>query len=309
MKEVPFSGPDADKATKEFVEKRGKGSGKLGMVRTYRADVQELITKKKVTRTHVAMAEEERRRAIGESSVWEEQKATSLLPLFIAAAFLLIGVSILLYDLTGKSISIFEDTGPKQVFVIPDGQTQVVKLSKFTRDELTVKLRMLVREKKLPQGAHLRVGYRASSGTSTLMLPLQSFFLTLEGAVPDTLTRSLGGAYEGGIISAGETKGYLLFTTTYYENSVVGLLSWEKRMFKDLYPVIDPLRAELLPTATEGTWKAQTWDGNDLRVFTTTDERVALVYGWVSKEHLIITGSIQSFTELARGIRGETPER
>ena len=83
MKEVPFSGADAEQASKEFSQKKPQES-RLSHVRTYRADVEELITKKKVTRTHVAIAEEERRRAIGESSVWEAQKTTSILPLFIA---------------------------------------------------------------------------------------------------------------------------------------------------------------------------------------------------------------------------------
>lgn len=302
MKEVPFSGPGAEQTVKEFAEKRQKGSGKLGMVRTYRADVQELIAKKKVTRTHVAMAEEERRRAIGESSVWEERKATSVLPLVFAGIFLLVGLSMLFYDLTGRSFTIFPSSSIDRTFVVPGGETRSVKLSQFTRNDLTLQIRSIVRGQKLSQGSYLRLGFFANSGTTTLPLPMRSFFSILEGGAPETLVRSLSGEYEGGLMSAGETKGYLIFTTTYYEGAVVGLLEWEKRMFRNLYPIIDPLRAELLPGAVGGTWKAQTWNGNDLRVFTTEDDRVALVYGWVGKKHLIITGSIQVFSELARKI-------
>ncbi len=304
MKEVPFDGKEAEKASKDFAKQKSE-KGKLSTIRTYRADVEELITKKKITRTHVAIAEEERRRALGESSVWEERKATSILPLLIACVFLLLGVSILFYDLTGRSIPVFSFSTPSQSFLIPGEKTHLMGLTRYTRDELTRETRTLVRGQKLAQGERLRIGFRARTGTSSLALPLKNFLLTLEGSIPNALERSLSPLYEGGLMSAGETKGYLVFTTTYYENSVVGLLSWEKQMMRDLYPIIDPLRAELLPSATVGTWRAQTWNGYDLRVFTTTDGRVALVYGWVDRKTLIVTGSIQIFTELARMI--DTP--
>jgi hypothetical protein len=300
MKEVPFSGADAQKASDAFLNRKKATESRLSSVRTYRADVQELITKKKVTRTHVAIAEEERRRAIGESSVWEEQKATSVLPLIIAGLFILIGTSVIFYDLAGKSFPILQREIPMQPFLVSGENTRVVGLSLFTRDELAKEIRGIVRKEKLAQGTHLRMSFRAQKDTNSLPVPIKTFLLSLEGTVPDALSRSLSTNYEGGLMSAGETKGYLVFTTTYYENSVVGLLSWEKYMMRDLYPVIDPLRAELLPTPTEGTWRAQTWNGYDLRVFTTTDGRVALVYGWINKKTLIITGSLQVFSELTR---------
>jgi hypothetical protein len=299
MKEVVASGESIEKIQKDLAQKKPV-SGRLGHVRTYRQDVAELITKKKVTRTHVAIAEEERRRAIGESSVWEGEKPASMFPLFFAGIFLLVGLSILFYNIAGKNIPLFIDRTPPQIFLIPNGTTHSLGLSRYTRDELTRGIRDISRKEKLPQGAHLRISYRAHSGTSSLALPLKNFFLTLEGNIPDTLTRSIAPLYEGGLISAGETKGYLVFTTTYYENAVVGLLAWEKQMVRDLYPVIDPLRAELVPTPAVGTWRAELWQGNDLRVFTTTEGRVALVYGWVDKKTLIITGNVQVFTELVR---------
>jgi len=302
MKEVPFEGKGVDKASKDFSDQKKKEGGRLSAVRTYRADVEGLISKKNITRTHIAMAEEERRRAIGESAVWEQQTTSSVLPLLLAGMFLLVGVSILLYDLSGKSISIFSGGGPTQTFLVSAEKTQIIGLTQYTRAELTKEVRDIVRGQKLAQGDRIRIGFRAQTGTSSLSLPLKNFFLTLEGSVPDAFSRSLKPLYEGGLMSAGETKGYLVFTTEYYENTVVGLLSWEKQMMRDLYPLIDPLRAELLPSATEGTWKAQTWNGYDLRVFTTTDGRVALVYGWVDRKTLIITGGIQIFTELARSI-------
>ena len=303
MKEVPFEGKSAEKGSKDFTDRKKQQSGKLSTVRTYRADVEELLTKKKITRTHIAIAEEERRRAIGESALWEEQKASSILPLIIAAVFLLVGVGILLYDLVGKNVPIVSRNMTPGTFLVPGDKSQILGLTQYTRDELTKGIRTIVRGQKLAQGDHIRIGFRAQTDTDSLPLPLKTFLLTLEGSVPDTFSRSLTPEYEGGLMSAGETKGYLIFTTSYYENTAVGLLSWERQMMRDLYPIIDPLRAELLPDATEGMWRAQTWDGNDLRVFTTTDGRVALVYGWVKKKTLIIAGSIQVFTELARSMR------
>ncbi len=299
MKEVSVSGESIEKIQKDLAHKKAP-SKSVPHVRTYRADVEELITKKKVTRTHVAIAEEERRRAMGESSVWEAQKPTSMLPLFLAGIFLLVGLSVLLYDVAGKNISFFSNNNTIQSFLVPTEETHVVSLSQYTRDELTKVIRDISRKEKLPQGTYLRMSYRARTGTTSLPLPIKNFFLTLEGKVPDILTRSLAPVYEGGLISAGETKGYLVFTTTYYENAVVGLLEWEKRMPQDLYPVIDPLRAELVPTPPTGEWRGEVWQGNTLRVFTTTDGRVALVYGWIDKKTLLITGNVQVFTELLR---------
>jgi hypothetical protein len=300
MKEVPFSGSTAEKASEDFSKKKTAES-RLSHVRTYRGDVEELITKKKVTRTHVAIAEEERRRAIGESSVWEERKAASILPLLFAGLFLLVGLSVLLYDLGGKSaLSSFFTKPVDHAFAVHGENAREVGLFSYTRDELTRSIRTIAREEKLAQGEHLRIAFRARTGTSSLPLPVRNLFLTLESSPPDALLRSLAPVYEGGLLSAGETKGYLVFTTTYYENSVVGLLSWEKEMSRDLYPVIDPLRAEIILEPAAGTWRAEVWKGYDLRVFTTEDSRVALVYGWIDKKTLIITGSVQVFTEVAK---------
>ena len=298
MKEVPFSG-EVTKKTPDDPSKK-KGSDRVKHVRTYRDDVAELITKKKVTRTHVAIAEEERRRALGESSVWEAQKPTSMAPLFVAGIFLLVGVSILFYDIAGKSIPLFQGPKETQPFLVSGEKTHMIGLSTFTRDALAQEVRTVARGEKLEQGDHVRIGYRARTGTTSLALPLRTFFSALNATIPDVLQRSLSPAYEGGLMSAGETKGYLVFTSTYYENSAVGILSWEKRMVQDLYPIVDPLRAELIPSPSEGSWVAQTWSGYDLRVFTTTDGRVALVYGWLDRKTLIITGSIQTFSEITR---------
>lgn len=299
MKEVLPSEADAKIASKVFENKKQSEGGRVKSVRTYRADVEELITKKKVTRTHIAIAEEERRRAIGESSVWEGHKATSIIPLVIAGLFLLVGVSVLFYDLAGKSVRLPTHDEEEHPFLVSGEKTEVVKLSLFTRDEITRSIRDIARGEKLAQGTNVRLSFRAEHDTSSLPIPIKTFLLMLEGSVPDILSRSLSPVYEGGLLSAGETKGYLIFTTTYYENSVVGLLGWEKNMARDLYTVIDPLRAELIPEPIGGTWRAQSWNGYDLRVFTTTDGRMALVYGWVEKKHLIMTGSIQVFSELA----------
>jgi len=300
MKEVPFSGADAQKASEDFSNRKNAGESRLRSVRTYRADVQELISKKKVTRTHVAIAEEERRRAIGESSVWEEQKTTSVLPLLIAGVFLLTGTGILFYDLAGQYFPALQRSIPTQPFVVPGEKSGVVGLSLYTREELVRGIQSVARKEKLAQGEHLRLSFRAQKDTASLPVPIKTFLLTLEGNIPDAFSRSLSSAYEGGLLSAGEMKGYLLFSTTYYENSVVGLLSWEKTLMRDLYPVIDPLRAELIPTPADGEWRSQSWNGYDLRVFTSNDGRVALVYGWIDKKNLIMTGSIQVFSELTR---------
>jgi hypothetical protein len=298
MKEVSFSPPE--KKGEADDKKKTSGSARAKLIRTYRADVERLITTKKITRTHVAIAEEERRRALGQSAIWESPKPGTIFPAILAGIFLLVGVSILFYDLAGMSVpEFFPPKGEAHLFVIEGEKSEYIGLSRYTKDELIRAIRTLAREEKLSQGTHVRIAFRARTGTTTLPLPYQNLFKTLEAEPPDTFLRSIKPAYEGGLISAGETKGYLVFTTTYYENTVVGLLDWEPRMAHEFYPIVDPLRAEFGPLS-EGAWRTQTWGDHDLRVFETPDGRVAFVYGWIDRKILIMTGNIQAWSELSR---------
>jgi hypothetical protein len=305
MKEVPFSGEEARKASEAF-QKKKDGEGHLSHVRTYRADVQELIAKKQITRTHVAIAEEERRRALGESAVWVEEKQATLIPLYIAGLLLLLGLGVLLYELAGTYFPSINKERAVQEFTVQGEESRTVFLSQFTRQELVNGIRVVARKEKIAQGKIIRMGFVAKTGTTTLPLPRKTFFQSIEGTIPDILSRSLSGDYEGGLVNVGETKGYYIFHTTYYENSVVGLLDWEKNLPYDLYPFVDPLRAEIVTAPEDGSWRAELWKGYDLRVFTTGNGRVGLVYGWINKKTLVIAGNIQAFMQIVSHIPSST---
>ena len=80
MKEISYNGPEFDKEESDWSAKkeRSTGSHAAPTVRTFRADVEDLIQEKGMTKAQIAMAEADRRERRGQRRVLKEEASTHL---------------------------------------------------------------------------------------------------------------------------------------------------------------------------------------------------------------------------------------
>lgn len=170
----------------------------------------------------------------------------------------------------------------------------------------------------------------------TLDIDIKSLFLKLRYAGPDSLLRSLADDYVFGLFSDKERtfEPYILLRINSYDLAFAGILEWEPYMPGDLKGIF--AREQLLATSTVATTTTNTATTTiasstqsqqrtaptvaivrsavdkkftdqvikniDARVYVDEDIHMTLVYGFINKEYLLITGGVDSFIDIRNKI-------
>ncbi len=293
MKEIAYDGPAFDQEEKDWKKKgseRSKGSVKAPTMRTFRADVEEMIETKAPTKTQIIMAEEARRESRGESRVYHEEESHLGRTIFILLLVLAFGIGVAAYALIGTKTLGKKDS----IAVLPLSMQPVeIVLSNSPREQVMADLSIAFGKTSIASGGVRDVqfliiedGESRNASTSEV---LRAIALKTP---PETLLRSLGEAAEYGIHALNTLSGYFYFRTRSYPNTFSGMLEWEPNMARDLMPTLDPLYGRKNIAALLGrTFKDERIGGKDARVLRDVDGKTLIAYVFIDKKFLLISTS------------------
>jgi hypothetical protein len=127
----------------------------------------------------------------------------------------------------------------------------------------------------------------------TSELSINDFFFALAPHAPNILVRSFEGAYMSGVYAAVDTEPFIILSTSDFGQTFAGMLDWEPYMTQDL--------AALFPSAAASgaTWGDDTFNNQDVRIIRDASGTIQLVYGFIGKTTLVITGNETAFQQIA----------
>lgn len=144
---------------------------------------------------------------------------------------------------------------------------------------------------------------KQSSKGSKKMVGVKEFF-ELTGITPPG---ELLDSFDGGkfmllkIYLNGANWPVLIFEIASYNYAFPGMLKWENTIvndLRDIFPVIDT-------NQTKNSFLDQTIQNRDARVLKNTEGKVVLVYSFVNREYLAITGDIEPIQEIFRRLASQ----
>ena len=293
MKEIEYDKSNFEKAT---AEKNLKSHSNIPTVRTFRADVQELIKEKGTTRTDVAMAEAARREARGEKRFPVEEEGTHLgriiLLLVLVLAF---GLGVGGYALFGTHLGTFFGSTATSTSPTPTTDDLEVDLTNSPQEQVLADISIAFGKTYLPTGGRRTIIFLTKDRDGTLRKATKEEFFSAisQLAVPPALLLSLDGQFTYQVYSSSTLSGVITLGSRSFPDTFAAVLDWEPEMAKMLIPALDPWydRKDILGLSGR-KFKDEQYRGVGTRTLYDLDGASVLSYAIVNKRTLVITGKI-----------------
>jgi hypothetical protein len=143
----------------------------------------------------------------------------------------------------------------------------------------------------------------SASSNTTEWLSAEDFMLALGLKVPEKLPRFIKQDFMFGIYTFRETTGFMLLRPTSFGPVFAELLSWEKDMPEELFPL---LSGKTWVDDSHAAWRDEVIKNIDVRSYRNSTGGYLLIYGFLpDKETLVIASGLDTFTEVV--LRSQTP--
>jgi hypothetical protein len=299
MKEISYNGPSFDKEEDDWAKKktRSVGSTKAPTVRTFRADVEELIQEKGTTKTEIAMAEADRRERRGERRVLREEDDTHLgRIIFFLMLILAFGVGVGAYALIGTKLSIpFMETATTTA-PIPVATTEDlgIIITDGPREQVLADISIAFGKTSLPTGQSRTINFlkKDASGVSRPATTAEFLSAVVLPQSSKEIIKSLNESFTFSVYSGTTLSGVFMVSSRYYANTFASALEWESTMGNDLIPVVNAWydRAYVKETSKRH-FKDERVGSFDIRALTDATGNIVLAYGFLNKKTLVIAGN------------------
>ena len=294
MKEIHYEGPPAEKENAEW-EKKKKTLTNLATVRTFRADVQELIQEKKVTKTSIALAEAERREARGETRFPVENEDAHLgRIIFILVLVLAFGLGVGGYALFDTQLGSFLGKNTASSTPIATTDDLRVNLTNSPREQALADISIAFGKTYLPTGERRSIVFMTTNEVEGehRATPIEFFSALQEAPTPSTFTVSLDSTLAYQVYSSSTLSGIIMLRTRAYANTFASLLEWEPRMANQFIPILNPLYSKKrIKELYNRPFKDNQILGVPVRELSDLDGISVLSYGFIDKKTLIIAGT------------------
>jgi hypothetical protein len=323
--------PAAEKDSSPLAESRvGSASGGVRPIRTFKDDIASVVTQKQTSLVSVIAAEEEKR---GNEVVPQTQRS-GLSPkayflLGISAALVVVGLAtyVVLPLLRSNEPTVPISQVPS--FIFTDSQDPI-DITNRSRSEIINRLIAAKDGVRVRLGAithlYLTETYVSSEGVSQVRLVRAPDFLSqIDARAPAYLVRAMEPTMMFGIHEYDGNQPFLIFKVNDYENAFAGMLEWEQYLNGDLAPLFGPLllpvrrapeeslAVEPTSTSTGSTTDVATPDVGyifappfvdgvirniEVRIQHNEEGGVALIYGFLDKQTVVITTAEPTFNEI-----------
>lgn len=298
MKEIEYDTP-AYKREENPLEQntvRSKGSAKAPTVRTFRADVEELIQEKGTTKTQIIMAEAARREQRGQPRLLREEDDSHLgRIIFLLTLILAFALGIGAYVLIGTKTTIpFISQKPTVEEKPITTDTISILMTNSPREQILADLSITFGKTSLPQDQTREISFDVQDPRGNIIpATTKEFFAALAlRTPPDELLRSLSETLLYGIYSKEKLTGYIQISSRSYPTTFSGMLLWEPTMYQDLTPVLNPwYDRKNIKNLLGRPFKDERIGTIDARVLRDMQGETVIAYTFVDKKILVITNS------------------
>lgn len=259
-------------------------------LRTYQGDVEETLGKKKVSKATILVAEQERR-GFAPTEKMREVDTKTRNKIFIWSGIILffLGVTAVGVVYYLKSINQVVQVSQNKT-LIAFSEEKAILTSGLDRENFVKEILAKEGAFNMPLNSVLNLNSQKSDGVS---LNAKEFLSLLAPQIPETLSRSFEDKYMLGIYSHAKNVPFIILTTNDFATSYSGMLSWEKNILSDLGPLF-----EINNTATTTAFSDETIQNKDLRVMKDINRKTVLVYSFIDKNTLVITGNEDVLTAI-----------
>ncbi|MFA7252366.1 MAG: hypothetical protein WC027_00735 [Candidatus Paceibacterota bacterium] len=292
---------------------------KKSLIRTYKGDIESTVQADHVSSVNIAIAENEKMRGKLESgevvNIQTENKAEyskSKIIIFVSlilvvVAIVGIGVTLFLKNKT-SSTTVATQTIPTLITTEYKDELNTVGLNK---NQFVTTLSGKLNDIRIPVNNFYNTYVTTGTSTSKRLITAQEF-VTLSGLrMPDQIKRTLLPDFMVGMFSFDENMPFVIFKTSYFENTFAGMLAWEKDLEKDFQVLFrlngltsGGLLADLSPT-TAKKFEDSVIINKDVRQLKDTDGNVILLYSILDKDTLVITTDEEAFKAIVDRINKE----
>ncbi len=286
-------------APQEEVKKMGIG------IRTYAADIADIMRREKGSVIKIALAEQERRQAYKEKR--DPTSTRNLIVILLGVIFIVAGILIFIYTIINKDapISVVAPIGsPSLIYAENQTQTDITNL---TRGNLfnsihTTGLAGFAENETI---TNMFMMSQTSIGQS--LISVNILFNKLGIKVPETVTRTLTGQFMLGTYKV-EDKGnlFLIFKVKDFNESFSAMKDWEVSMVNDLVRLfkIDPksfqgdiFLKEFQSGVTFNKESRSLYDDNGVLVFS---------YIYLDRSTILMTNHNPSVDEIIKRINSQS---
>ena len=268
-----------------------KKKNPLKALRTFRGDIDELMSKSDLSASSIVIAEQKRReRILSQPQKEEKEETKNKLYTILGGGLLFLGVVAIIivavyYVRSGEEVRVERQTKA----LISFSEEKPIYLSDSSKDQLIATISTEKRILNLPVNSVL---YLNMANPDNSPVNFEEFLSVIAPRTPPSLIRAFGKEYMLGVYSFDTNELFLVIAIDDFAEAYAGMLKWEKTIVSDLKELFS------LPENVdrEFSFEDRALRNKDLRVVKDEKGNTILLYSFVDKNALIITTSENIFT-------------
>ena len=283
------------------------------LLHTYKGDVETMVKKQKLSLIKMAAAQAN----ANKNDLYRLNKKTGKKNASFTRQIPTISLALSLLGLVALGVSYYVYFAPPPPPPSVQGQHSFFFADKVETVDITDRIpttikRMLasLRDSSYdPRGSVVQVipvkTVSSDSKTTLTPLTLRELFTLLKISFPNEYMSSLSDTFMFGWYAAEQKNHpYLILKSSSYDYTFAGMLEWERHIESDFYPLFTLTDSSPLQRfSAEFRFIDSTLDNVDVRILKDPAGKVHVVYGFVTKNLLLVTTDVVPFVEITKRLR------
>ncbi len=258
---------------------------------TYSSDMAEALRKEDGSVIKIAIAEQKKREKDKENFTPTSKK--NIIMLGVSVVLIIIAITVIIYfiSISGTPAPV-PVTGQVSGTLIYAENKKVIDTTDLSTDRLAGAIANEINNSSLGIDVIENISLQKNisiNPPSATELTTREFFNDFGADAPDTLVRSLGEKFMIGVDSYNGNELFILFKTNSLSDTRAGMLTWENKMFDNIYslfniPLVGP-NTNLFNTR----WTDATIKNKDARAIRDSNGKIVLYYLFPNDNTVLIT--------------------
>lgn len=262
-------------------------------LRTYQGDVDEILSKGKASSATILVAEQKRKIADPEKfkePVSHEKRNKAFLVTGIVLVLVgMLSVGVIYYLKVNEGVNIQQ----KAKTIISFSSEEDFSMANSIRSKIITNIIEQKQNYKGPLNSILYIN--PTNVDSKTPANLDDLLSILTPNMPSSLIRSFENNYMFGGYTSQSNEPFILIKVKDYASAYAGMLDWEKNINVDIGELFQ-LSPEL--SSSTSLFVDEAFKNNDLRILKDQNRKIVLLYAFLDKNTLIITGTEDVFTAI-----------
>jgi len=289
------------------------------LIRTYKGDIESTVRSDHVSSVNIAIAENEKMRGKLESGEVVNIQAENTAEYSKSKIIIFVSLILVVVAIIGVGITFFLKNKTDNSTVVTQALPSLITTeykdelnsTGLNKNQFITSISAKLNDIRIPVNNFYNTYITTGTSTTKKLITAQEF-VTLSGLrMPDQIKRTLLPDFMVGMFSLDKNLPFVIFKTSYFENTFAGMLSWEKDLEKDFQVLFrlsgltsGGLLADLSPTIAK-KFEDSVIINKDVRLLRDSEENMVLLYSILDKDTLVITTSEEAFRALVDRLNKE----